>query len=515
MPDAAGAPGRARNCDDVRGVGMGGGFYGADVAQLRDLAAQFGAAADALDRDVRLLSHRVAATPQWRGRDAEAFRREWSASLRPALLGTSRRLGDAAGALLRNAAEQERASAAGGPARVHGARPHASARGGEDWSIGSVLRQIEGYTVEALRRAPHMIPWAFGWPGVVRAVAQAPDAIDDFLFNTPVATEVAAGLLPYAAQAGAFAVAGLPPFLALGGGLLVHALSGGRWPTTDFERAVDGLLEVTGRVGLLRDSGEFHVAPVPADRVPSGAAAPADVAGILRQQQVLSASDAQIQVVRRDQPDGTTAWVVQIPGTQDWSPVRGDNPIDLATNLALMAGRDSLAEHQVVAAMEAAGIQPGDPVMLTGHSQGGITAAALASDPALADRFSIRSVVTAGAPIARFDIPHGVDVLALEHAQDVVPMLEGKGNPPSWITVEHNLSMDDLAAAGREREPSLEAAHDPGVYATTGAIVDRSADPRISAWRSSNTVFLSGGAVEVARYSVAPGPVGGGGGGGW
>ena len=156
-------------------------------------------------------------------------------------------------------------------------------------------------------------------------------------------------------------------------------------------------------------------------------------------------------------------------------------------------------ETQVADAMSRAGIGPDDPVMLTGHSQGGITAAAMASDPALRDRFHVTSVVTGGSPIGHYDIPEDVSVLSLEHAQDVVPRLDGTDNPdrPSWVTVSRDVSDDP----GAERD--LAAAHGTAGYARTGAEIDVSSDASIEAWRETNRAFLDGEATAT-RYQVVP-----------
>jgi pimeloyl-ACP methyl ester carboxylesterase len=59
----------------------------------------------------------------------------------------------------------------------------------------------------------------------------------------------------------------------------------------------------------------------------------------------------------------------------------------------------------VLQAMREAGIQPGEDVMLMGHSQGGITAMALAADDAVRAEFDVTTVFTGGSPAGRFDLP--------------------------------------------------------------------------------------------------------------
>ena len=290
-----------------------------------------------------------------------------------------------------------------------------------------------------------------------------------------------------------------------GGGLLApFLLSGGQWPTTDYESAVGGLVSAGGLFGLFDDDGDW--VPVPADTI--GAQAPGSIADIFGQQSELGekANHGQIQIVRV--PGPPESFIVQIPGTQEWSPERGGNPVDLTTNVHLMAGHETALMREVAEAMRAAGIEPGDEVMLTGHSQGGILCAALASDPEFMDDFTVTSVVTGGSPIARFDIPPGVDVLALEHDQDPVPMLEGRENPDrtNWVTVERDITgvtvPDGKGGTTEVADPG--AAHGTGVYETTGALVDGSDDPSVQAWLEDNAHFLDPEGAEVTRWEFVP-----------
>lgn len=51
-----------------------------------------------------------------------------------------------------------------------------------------------------------------------------------------------------------------------------------------------------------------------------------------------------------------------------------------------MAGRENAGANAVTAAMEEAGIPPGSDVAFVAHSQGGLVAAQLTDDPALAGK---------------------------------------------------------------------------------------------------------------------------------
>ena len=94
-----------------------------------------------------------------------------------------------------------------------------------------------------------------------------------------------------------------------------------------------------------------------------------------------------VRVVEVVRGDGGSAWVVVVPGTQEWSPRAGANPFDLTTDVRALTGDATLAAAGVAAALDVVrgpgrvAVDPGDPVVLVGHSQGGILAAALASDP--------------------------------------------------------------------------------------------------------------------------------------
>jgi pimeloyl-ACP methyl ester carboxylesterase len=205
-----------------------------------------------------------------------------------------------------------------------------------------------------------------------------------------------------------------------------------------------------------------------------------------------------VRIVQVPQPDGSSVWIAQIPGTQEWDPHAGANPFDLTGNLHLMGGDTTTAMRSVRRSLEAAmadaGVPPGQPVMLSGHSQGGIIAAALAASPSFRRRFHVTRLVTSGAPIARFAIPSSVRVLSLEHEQDIVPRLEGESNPdrPTWVTVRRDVS-------GEVRDPIT--AHDRMLYAETARAAEASDDPSLVSWRRGDDVFFREGG-QLREYAV-------------
>lgn len=142
-------------------------------------------------------------------------------------------------------------------------------------------------------------------------------------------------------------------------------------------------------------------------------------------------SNGDIRITRIDNGTGSPAYVVAIPGTESWSPSAGGQPRDLSANLGLVAGNPTAAAESVRMAMDAAGIPPGSPVMLVGHSQGGIIAGQLASDPAFVERYGVTHVMTYGAPIDHMQLAPGVGVLQVQHGADLVPRLDLGGLSPT------------------------------------------------------------------------------------
>ena len=137
-------------------------------------------------------------------------------------------------------------------------------------------------------------------------------------------------------------------------------------------------------------------------------------------------SNGDVRVTRIDNPGGT-AYVVAVPGTENWSPSAGGQPRDSTANLALVSANPSAAAESVQRAMEAAGVPPGSRVMLVGHSQGGIIAAQLASDPAFAERYGVTHVLTYGSPVDHLRMPPGVNLMQVQHGADLVPRLDFGG----------------------------------------------------------------------------------------
>ena len=346
-----------------------------------------------------------------------------------------------------------------------------------------------------------------------RGVAQLVESVQDtavwvvsrqlpWLATGALALEAAGVDVAGAADHAAFVA---PSLVDLVGGV-EGAVAGPATPL-DYEDALVLLARAGATTGRLSEAGRAVLAD---PRPPTaGARAPTSVADLVGAQLGLgqsSAGPSRVRIVQVPQPDGSSAWVAIIPGTQDWAPRAGANPSDVTSDLLLMAGESTLLAAGVTQALEKAQAQAGraglgEPVLLAGHSQGGIAAAALAADPGFRRRHPVGAVVTSGAPIARMGLPPQVSVLALEHSQDPVPRLEGTPNPDrrSWVTVTREVGADLTA------DPRASRAHDARLYLATARSVDQSSSASVRAARQGSAPFLCGdanGPAVIRDYSL-------------
>ncbi|WP_152650523.1 hypothetical protein [Demequina aurantiaca] len=255
--------------------------------------------------------------------------------------------------------------------------------------------------------------------------------------------------------------------------------------------------------------GEGHAITVKERETSYAARQPTGVADLMNGiQDEENRMDGSVSIETITHADGTRSFVVTIPGTEDWG-LDADNPHDAQANLAAMVEQSTDAQMAVVEAMRAAGIEPGEEVMLAGHSQGGINAVALASRPEFLDEFTVTHVVTVGSPVGRMSLPPSVNVLQLEHTEDLVSGLDAVPNPntPTRTTVERDLRYSEDPRA-RSLGQTIPDAHSLPAYATTGALVDAGgAGSSASAWRDSAAGFFTGETSTLKEYvPVVPSP---------
>ena len=264
--------------------------------------------------------------------------------------------------------------------------------------------------------------------------------------------------------------------LANGGGGLLEGLWDGLTPVTPGGPFGVPLLvpDTESAAGFLAALyGDGHHLTTPASLViPGSDTAPADLAGLVRHlEQVDDQADGVVEVQTIRTTDGSVRHVVYLPGTDDLTttPWSQDADVrDLGTNLLLVSGQDNAYQQGILDAMQQAGIQPGEPVAVVGHSQGGMEAAAILAQ---GSPYAVTHVVTAGSPTAHLDgFPPGSHVLSLENRGDVVPLLDGEDNPDSAEQV--TVRFDDHG-------PSVTGNHDLAQYVHGALAVQASADPSV------------------------------------
>lgn len=212
-----------------------------------------------------------------------------------------------------------------------------------------------------------------------------------------------------------------------------------------------------------------------------------------------------IGVVRVERPDGTNAWVVHLPGTEDWSTIDSSNPFDMEGNLEGLtaASREAFNQQEVLvqelikAALASSGALPGEDVLLTGHSGGGIHAAAAAADPAFLADVHVKMIIIAGSPAKNSGVGDGISVLDLQNENDIVTAADYGPPAPSrnWVTVT---SHRPTAAGDGGLGEFLGDAHSMDNYADDAAALDRSDDPAVAASRETLRNFLGVGVAGAA-----------------
>ncbi|MFC4783155.1 PGAP1-like alpha/beta domain-containing protein [Nocardioides sp. MAHUQ-72] len=239
------------------------------------------------------------------------------------------------------------------------------------------------------------------------------------------------------------------------------------YPSTEFQDAIDAPHDVQDVVDDL------------------GVVATGTPHGVINVQQVVG-------------PDGSVRYIVQLPGTDEFLDEHAIR--NMGSNLDLIAGDSTAYADAIRQAMEAAHVPHDAPVMLVGHSQGGMQAAALAGDPDF--EYHVTHVVTAGSPVATSGIPDHVQVLSLENTGDVVPLLDGEANP---ATAHHTTVQADLHSGSFGAGPGQN--HSLSTYSQIAGAVDASDDPSVQHFVESlqQQGFLDGTTSSSTSFQTQQG----------
>jgi hypothetical protein len=308
---------------------------------------------------------------------------------------------------------------------------------------------------------------SFGWEADAIAVRVAIDCLEA---SDDAVRAAVTGLerrlpLPLLAPA-ALAIATDPGLLAEHPGLTEHAVA-----------ALGGPATTALLAGLYGDPGRPVVTPYPAALPTDRPTSVRDLIEHLHQVAALSEGpdspgNGTIEVQTITGPDGGRCHVLYLPGTDlfngPWD--QGSDVRDLETDLDSMGGRPDAYQHGIEEALDQAGVGSAEPVLIVGHSLGGMEAAAILSG---SSAHHVTDVVTAGSPTAQLPgFPSGSHVLSFEQSGDIVPELDGAPNPDS--VQQTTVSFDAHPGDG------IVAHHSYAVYEEGAQLADASTDPSVA-----------------------------------
>jgi hypothetical protein len=186
---------------------------------------------------------------------------------------------------------------------------------------------------------------------------------------------------------------------------------------------------------------------------------------------------AQVRIDRLSSAQGDR-YVVYVSGTRDFDLHPTSEPWDMTSNFQALSGSAQAdSEHAVRTAMEQAGIDARTPVILVGHSQGGLIASRIAAS----GDFAVTDLVVAGSPSHGVSVPERIRVTAFEHSDDLVPALSG----PLTAATASTLFLRQKAPAGAQ---GVLPEHELQSYIATARLADASGDPLVAARRKALTV---------------------------
>ena len=179
---------------------------------------------------------------------------------------------------------------------------------------------------------------------------------------------------------------------------------------------------------------------------------------------------------------GARRWLVSLPGTAHTDFATDENPADMESNTREMIGLESAMRLGLVEAVHDAMIRDGvaedelcaQPVLICGHSQGGIVAVALAAmDPAQAG-LDVQAILATGTPGRRRRIRPEVVMVSVAHDQDVIPSMDGAPDrfPDHRVGVRRTLV--------RPKKSPLYYAHSSATYTETVRHLERKV--RVMPW---------------------------------
>lgn len=507
-------------------------LLGMDVEAARQSAKVFDKSADSLDA-VRAEVSNLLRSTKWEGTDADAFRAMWTSRHQRTMMEAARAIREAGTVLRANASAQEKTSneLEGGIGSTGGTSGQRHGGGGgsvthdpglpgawDDWFydgiewIGDRGREGGRWLAD---RVEDGLAWTRDriddgkdlldaittgvtnrWNAVIAGLATHSEAVNSF--NSQFTRIFTEGRIPQPSEIAASMLlvggTGVGVFANAIAGRDLHLFDDGKPWVGDVQSVPGGHFKEPQSLQSLIDLGNSAYS---SEAFPNGG----------------------VQVVGVEGADGTTRFIVAVPGTEpaltSWEGWTGhENGRDWPANLWGVANGTSsgtqaaqqAVDHaiaQYLADHPDANIGEHPQLLMTGHSQGGIITANMAADEGFSSRYDIQGVVTYGSPVDCAEVPSNVPVLALQHGSediwsdfgDPVPRLDLGGWPGSPDNVTHGYL--ESPASGFEN-------HDPSGYAASVAPGTPGADI-MAKWQQANPQindFFTNDSNRAHQYSV-------------
>jgi hypothetical protein len=208
--------------------------------------------------------------------------------------------------------------------------------------------------------------------------------------------------------------------------------------------------------------GMFRETPVAVDRVSTQAlnAAPTGVRDRLDSIPEVN----QVRIEKYEADGMPPRYTVYVGPTETFSPYTDDEPWDSTSNAYGVAGLQAGSFRAVELAMAEAGIRPGDEVVLTGFSQGGLVATMVAAS----GDWNVVGLETHGAPAGNIPLPPGIAGMAIRNTDDLVPALAGPQLEHDLMQVERRAFREGVDIPTVEGAP----AHQRSGYEATATAID-------------------------------------------
>lgn len=224
-------------------------------------------------------------------------------------------------------------------------------------------------------------------------------------------------------------------------------------------------------VGTASAGRTFHETPVRVERVSERPTATAPSGAQQRLERV--PDEEQVRIERYTAPGEPPRYVVYVAPTQTFSPTAGEEPWDLTSNVAGVAGLPAGSIRATEQAMADAGISADSEVVLVGFSQGGLVADAVAAS----GNWNAVGLETYGDPGGGIELPEGIRGVAVRHSDDFVVATGGAQQPTDRTIVERRAYPEGATIPTDLPAP----AHQRRAYAETARLLDAAESPEVRA----------------------------------